>query len=113
MMHDLHKHDLQTPATCNQRFEARDAFADGLFPICVATHDLGIRRLFDLATVLLLLDCRPGDRVLDVGAGAGFSSEMLARLGTTWWRSTPIRMPLDTTGGDRASTPEESMEPFA
>jgi SAM-dependent methyltransferase len=60
---------------------SRDPFADGLFPVCVATHDLGIRRLFDLATVLMLLDCRPGDRVLDLGAGSGFSSEMLARFG--------------------------------
>lgn len=56
-------------------------FAAGLFPVCAATHDLGIRRLFDLATLRLLLDCRPGDRVLDLGAGSGFSSEMLARLG--------------------------------
>jgi SAM-dependent methyltransferase len=38
-------------------------------------------RLFDLSTVLLLLNCRPGDRVLDLGAGPGFASEMLARLG--------------------------------
>jgi SAM-dependent methyltransferase len=59
----------------------RDPFVDGLFPVCVATHDVGIRRLFDLATVLTLLDCRPGDRVLDLGAGSGFSSEMLARFG--------------------------------
>jgi len=62
-------------------FEARDVFDAGLFPICPATHDLGIRRLFDLATLLLLLDCRPGDTVLDLGAGPGFSSEMMARLG--------------------------------
>ena len=34
---------------------SRDPFVDGLFPICVATHDQGIRRLFDLATVLMLL----------------------------------------------------------
>lgn len=58
-----------------------DVFADGRFPLCPATHDLGLRRLFDLSTLLLLLDCRPGDRVLDLGAGPGFSSEMLARLG--------------------------------
>jgi SAM-dependent methyltransferase len=59
----------------------RDVYADGLYPVCVATHDLGLLRLFDLSTVLLLLGCQPGDRVLDLGAGPGFSSEMLARLG--------------------------------
>jgi len=64
-----------------EAFEARNVFTAGLFPVCPATHDLGIRRLFDLSTLLLLLDCRPGDRVLDLGAGHGFSSEMLARLG--------------------------------
>lgn len=59
----------------------RDPFEHGLFPVGVPTHDLGVRRLFDLASVLLMLECRPGDRVLDLGAGSGFSSEMLARLG--------------------------------
>jgi SAM-dependent methyltransferase len=59
----------------------RDPFAHGLFPVCVPTHDLGLRRLFDLSTALLMLECRPGDRVLDLGAGSGFSSEMLARFG--------------------------------
>jgi SAM-dependent methyltransferase len=59
----------------------RDPFEHGLFPIGVPTHDLGLRRLFDLASVLLMLECRPGDRVLDLGAGSGFSSEMLARFG--------------------------------
>jgi SAM-dependent methyltransferase len=58
-----------------------DVYASGMFPVCPATHDLGIRRLFDLGTLLLLLDCRPGDTVLDLGAGHGFASEMLARLG--------------------------------
>lgn len=58
-----------------------DVFANGLFPICPATHDQGLRWLFDLSTVLLLLDCQPGDRVLDLGAGSGFSSETLARFG--------------------------------
>lgn len=58
-----------------------DPLASGKFPLCAATHDLGIRRFFDLGTLLLLLDCRPGDTVLDLGAGPGFSSEVLARLG--------------------------------
>ena len=62
-------------------FAVPDVFAAGLFPVCPATHDLGIRRLFDLSTLLLLLDCRPADVVLDLGAGAGFSTEMLLRLG--------------------------------
>lgn len=62
---------------------APDVFSAGLFPVCPATHDQGVRWLFDLATAILLLDCRPGDRVLDLGAGSGFSSEMLARLGYT------------------------------
>jgi SAM-dependent methyltransferase len=60
---------------------AGDIFERGVFPLCPATHDQGLRWLFDLSTVLLLLDCRPGDRVLDLGAGSGFSSEMLARFG--------------------------------
>ncbi len=59
----------------------RDPFEHGLFPVGVPTHDLGLRRLFDLSSVLLMLECRPGDRVLDLGAGSGFSSEMLARFG--------------------------------
>jgi SAM-dependent methyltransferase len=59
----------------------RDPFEHGLFPVGVPTHDLGLRRLFDLSAVLLMLECRPGDRVLDLGAGSGFSSEMLARFG--------------------------------
>ncbi len=58
-----------------------DVFEAGLFPLSPETHDQGLRWLFDLSTLLLLLDCRPGDRVLDLGAGSGFSSEMLARFG--------------------------------
>jgi SAM-dependent methyltransferase len=67
--------------TDRRAYEAPDVYAAGLFPVCAFTHDLGVRRLFDLATLLLLLDCRPGDCVLDLGAGPGFSTEMLARLG--------------------------------
>jgi SAM-dependent methyltransferase len=69
------------PAAAQSSFEVPDVYGAGLFPVCPATHDLGLRRLFDLSTLLLLLDCRPGDLVLDLGAGAGFSSEMLVRLG--------------------------------
>jgi SAM-dependent methyltransferase len=76
----------------------RDPFTEGLFPVCVATHDLGIRRLFDLATVLMLLDCRPGDRVLDLGAGSGFSSEMLARFG---YRVAAVDPDLDALRNNR------------
>jgi SAM-dependent methyltransferase len=65
----------------------------------VATHDQGLRWLFDLATVLLLLDCRPGDRVLDLGAGSGFSSEMLARFG---YRVVAIDPDLQALANNRA-----------
>ena len=66
-----------------------------MYPLCPATHDLGLSRLFDLATILMALDCRPGDRVLDVGAGSGFSSEMLARLGYEVIAFDPSLGPLD------------------
>lgn len=67
----------RTPAN----LEVPDPYASGRFPFSAQTHAAGQRLLFDLATVLMVLDCRPGDRVLDVGAGAGFSSEILARFG--------------------------------
>jgi SAM-dependent methyltransferase len=78
---------------------AADPFTTGKFPVCAATHDQGLRWLFDLATVLLLLDCRPGDRVLDLGAGSGFSSEMLARFG---YRVVAIDPDLEALGNNRA-----------
>lgn len=71
-----------------------DVFTAGLFPVCPATHELGVRWLFDLATAILLLDCKPGDRVLDLGAGSGFSSEMLARLGYTVVAVDPDHMAM-------------------
>ncbi len=63
------------------RARVGDVFEAGLFPLSPETHDQGLRWLFDLSTLLMLLDCRPGDRVLDLGAGSGLSSEMLARFG--------------------------------
>ena len=63
------------------RARVGDVFEAGLFPLSPETHDQGLCWLFDLSTLLMLLDCRPGDRVLDLGAGSGFSSEMLARFG--------------------------------
>jgi SAM-dependent methyltransferase len=71
----------------DQSAQSQDVFATGTFPICPETHDQGLRWLFDVAAVLLLLDCRPGDTVLDLGAGPGFSSEMMARLG---YRVVPV-----------------------
>ena len=61
--------------------EVPDPYASGRFPFSAQTHAAGQRLLFDVATLLMVLDCRPGDRVLDLGAGSGFSSEMLARFG--------------------------------
>lgn len=58
-----------------------DPFTSGMYPICPASHDVGLTRLFDVATLLSLLGCRPGDVVLDLGAGPGFSAETMARLG--------------------------------
>jgi SAM-dependent methyltransferase len=72
-----------SPESERSAYEAQDPFETGVFPVCPATHDVGLRRLFELSTILLLLDCQPDDRVLDLGAGAGFSSEMLARFGYT------------------------------
>jgi SAM-dependent methyltransferase len=74
---ERHNHSAALP----QQYQARDPFAAGQFPVCAATHDLGVRWLFDLSTLIIMLECRPGDRVLDLGAGSGFSSEMLARFG--------------------------------
>jgi SAM-dependent methyltransferase len=81
-------------------------YADGLFPVCVATHDVGLLRLFDLSTVLLLLGCRPGDRVLDLGAGVGFSSETLARLGYRVVAADPDLLALSAARRRRSFDPE-------
>ena len=49
------------------RARVGDVFEAGLFPLSPETHDQGLRWLFDLSTLLMLLDCRPGDRVLPPG----------------------------------------------
>lgn len=58
-----------------------DVFETGEWPFGPRTHDVGWRFLFDMAMVGGMLGCRPGDRILDLGAGSGFSTEMLVRFG--------------------------------
>lgn len=53
----------------------------GDFPFSPRTHDQGWAWMYDLAVVGSLLEARPGDRILDLGAGAGFATEMLLRFG--------------------------------
>ena len=61
--------------------ERDDPFETGNWPFGPLSHDVGWRWMFDLAVVGGLLGCRPGDEVLDLGAGSGFSTEMLVRFG--------------------------------
>jgi SAM-dependent methyltransferase len=58
-----------------------DVFETGEWPFGPRSHDTGWRLLLDTAIVGGLLAGRPGDRVLDLGAGAGFSTEVLVRFG--------------------------------
>jgi SAM-dependent methyltransferase len=58
-----------------------DVFETGEFPFGPRTHNLGWAYMFDIAVMGTILDCRPGDRVLDIGAGSGPTNETLVRFG--------------------------------
>jgi ubiquinone/menaquinone biosynthesis C-methylase UbiE/glycosyltransferase involved in cell wall biosynthesis len=51
------------------------------YPLSIAAHDTGFRDLFYLMIVAKSLGLRPGDEVLDFGAGSCYVSEMLNRFG--------------------------------
>lgn len=51
------------------------------YPLSIAAHDTGFRDLFYLMIVAKSLGLRPGDKVLDFGAGSCYVSEMLNRFG--------------------------------
>jgi SAM-dependent methyltransferase len=46
-----------------------------------ATRGLGLSRAVELSTILILLDCRPGDRLLDVGGPLRFSTRIMRTFG--------------------------------
>jgi ubiquinone/menaquinone biosynthesis C-methylase UbiE/glycosyltransferase involved in cell wall biosynthesis len=51
------------------------------YPLCIEAHDTGFRDLFYLMVVAKSLRLRPGDEVLDFGAGSCYVSELLNRFG--------------------------------
>jgi ubiquinone/menaquinone biosynthesis C-methylase UbiE/glycosyltransferase involved in cell wall biosynthesis len=51
------------------------------YPLSIAGHDTGFRDLFYLMIVAKSLGLRPGDSVLDFGAGSCYVSELLNRFG--------------------------------
>jgi ubiquinone/menaquinone biosynthesis C-methylase UbiE/glycosyltransferase involved in cell wall biosynthesis len=51
------------------------------YPLSIEAHDTGFRYLFYLMVVAKSLGLRPGDEVLDFGAGSCYVSELLNRFG--------------------------------
>jgi ubiquinone/menaquinone biosynthesis C-methylase UbiE/glycosyltransferase involved in cell wall biosynthesis len=51
------------------------------FPLSIEAHDTGFRYLFNFMVIARSLGLRPGDHVLDFGAGSCFVSELLNRFG--------------------------------
>jgi ubiquinone/menaquinone biosynthesis C-methylase UbiE/glycosyltransferase involved in cell wall biosynthesis len=51
------------------------------YPVSIEAHDTGFRDLFYLMVVAKSLGLRPGDKVLDFGAGSCYVSELLNRFG--------------------------------
>jgi ubiquinone/menaquinone biosynthesis C-methylase UbiE/glycosyltransferase involved in cell wall biosynthesis len=51
------------------------------YPLSLEAHDTGFRYLFNFMVVAKSLGLRPGDEVLDFGAGSCYVSELLNRLG--------------------------------
>lgn len=66
------------------------------WPFGPRSHDVGWAWMFDLAVVGSMLGARPGDRVLDLGAGTGFATEVLARFGYRVVSLDPEVIPLRT-----------------
>jgi ubiquinone/menaquinone biosynthesis C-methylase UbiE len=51
------------------------------YPLSIEAHDTGFRYLFNFMVVAKSLGLKPGDEVLDFGAGSCFVSELLNRFG--------------------------------
>jgi SAM-dependent methyltransferase len=51
------------------------------YPVSIQAHDTGFRYLFNFLIVAKSLGLRPGDLILDFGAGSCFVSELLNRFG--------------------------------
>lgn len=71
----------EDPATARPFTPLGDSYESGAWPFGPRSHDTGWGWMFDMAVVGVMLDARPGDRVLDLGSGTGFATETLVRFG--------------------------------